>query len=357
MKHTARSSVAWGVIGCGQIAIDKSLPGLLHSRNARLVAVADPLETRRRLALEQAARHELRPRTYADAFELLANPEVEAVYIALPTGMHAEAVVAAAQAGKAILCEKPLGRSAEETRTMIHAARQAGVPLMTAYMSRFSDVFQRTVQLLHEGAIGRITFVNAHFSYDCLCAYPPGAPGGWRWTDGAGGGPLLDIGVYLAFGLREMLGQRIVRVAPLNHNTVAPPEAAVNDTTAAWFVTEHGIPGTFVAAFSHRYVQLDFHGTQGRLAVGNLFNQTPGGRLEHFSEEGTFVFDTTNDPGLPHFDNYRREFEHFSAALLDGAPFQPAPEAVLEDALLLDTLKGTSNPLAVPSPEQFLEML
>lgn len=357
MSNNPDSSVAWGVIGCGQIAVDKSLPGLLHSRNGRLVAIADPVEQRRALALDLAEQHGLRPRAYGEYAELLADPQVEAVYIALPTGMHAEAVVAAAQAGKAILCEKPLGRSAEETRMMIRAAQGAGVPLMTAYMSRFSDVFQKTVQLLQQGAIGQITCINAHFSYNCLRAYPPNTPGGWRWTDGAGGGPLLDIGVYLAFGLREMVGQRIVQVAPLNHNTIAPPEAKVSDTTAAWFVTEAGIPGTFVAAFSHAYTRLEFHGTLGRLSVGNLFSQTPGGRLECITDERTYVFDTTGNPELPHFDNYRREFEHFSEALLEHTPFHPSPAEVLADALLLDTLKRTTSALPVPSPEQFLENL
>src|SRR5689334_17589307 len=105
-------AIRWGVIGCGQIAVDKSIPGLLHAEGARLVAVADPLPARRALATTlAAARVTADVRVYADAADLLADANVEAVYISLPTGMHADAVAMAARAGKAILCEKPLGRS------------------------------------------------------------------------------------------------------------------------------------------------------------------------------------------------------------------------------------------------------
>lgn len=345
----------WGVVGCGQIAIDKSLPGLLHARNAQLVALCDPLLPRRTLAIELARQHDVQPRIYKDYSELLADPDVDAVYISLPTGMHPDAVVAAAKAKKAILCEKPLGRNAGEVRVMVRAAQENGVPLMTAYMSRFGEVFQEAVRLLREKTIGQITFVNAHFSYPCLRSYPPGAPGDWRWTDGEGGGPLLDIGVYLAFGLREMLGERIVQVAPINLDTIAPPEARVKDTTAAWFVTESGIPGTFVSTFSHFNIQLEFYGTAGRLSVRGLFSQSPGGRLECQTEAGTHVLDTTQDEDLPHFENYRREFEHFSNALVNNTPFRPASEEVLADALLLEALRGNVQGIAVPSPAQFLE--
>lgn len=183
-----RPPIRWGVIGCGQIAIDKSIPGLLSAQGARLVAIADPLVARRDLALAARAG------AYHDLTEILADPEVDAVYISLPTVDHADAVIAAACAKKAILCEKPMGRSAAEVGEMVRAARENGVPLMTAYMSRFSDVFPKAAELVRGGAISKVTFVTSHFSYSCHKYYPPGAPGGWRYTDATGGGALLDVG-------------------------------------------------------------------------------------------------------------------------------------------------------------------
>lgn len=348
--------IHWGVVGCGQIAVDKSIPGVLAAKGARLIAIADPLAPRRALALDLAAKAGLTGvKAYEDAAQMFADPAVEAVYIALPTGDHAAAVIAAAKAKLAILCEKPLGRGASEVRTMVRAARDNGVPLMTAYMSRFSDVFQKTVQLIREGAIGKVTFVTAHFSYPCFKYYPPGAPGGWRYTDPTGGGPLLDIGVYLAFGLREMLGERIAQVAPLNCDTCAPAGAAIPDTTAAWFVTDKGTPGTFVTTFSHVGLSVNFFGTKGNLNVSDCFYQTPGARLECKGDDFNCVLDTKADANLAHYDNYRREFEHFSTALLTKTPHSPSTDDVLADALLLDALKQNAAKINVPTPQEFLK--
>lgn len=334
------SAVKWGVIGCGQIALDKSMPGILAAPNARLVAISDPLESRRALALELAGQHGETPQAYEEYEALLRDPNVDAVYIALPTGMHVEAVQAAASAGKAILCEKPLGRSAEETRAMVRAARNANVPLMTAYMSRFSDVFQEGARLLREGTIGEVTCVVAHFSYFAL--YEIGKPGGWRWIDAEGGGPLLDIGVYLAFGLREILGESIAKVGAMACNTVAPDGATINDTAVAWFQTESGIPGSFTTSFAHGECRISFYGSKGRLHVKDLFGQGPAGHLDCHAGDFHHVLDQYNTD-LPHYENYRREFEHFSNALLTHTAHHPSPEETLSDALLLDALKDSSH--------------
>lgn len=353
------SSIRWGVVGCGQIAVDKSLPGVLAAKGARLVAVADALEPRRTLAFDLAKKAGLSDvRGYSDAADLFADPNVDAVYIALPTGQHAEAVIAAAAAKKAILCEKPLGRSAAEVGRMIQAARNAGVPLMTAYMSRFGDVFCEAKRLIAENRIGQVTFVSANFSYTCLVPYPPGAPGGWRWTDAEGGGPCLDIGVYLAFGIREMLDDRIARVGACQVDTIAPKGVPTHDTTMAWFQTDKGIPGTFVTTFSHNECNLTFYGTDGRLDIQGCFSQKPGGRLECHAGDFHRTLDTTSDAGLPHFDNYRREFEHYSQALLNGTSYRPAPEEALTDAILLDAVNpkvGTEAFTLLPTATQYLK--
>ena len=347
------SQVNWGIIGCGQIAFDKALPALLAVADARLIGVADPVEARR--ALFVSAAPDVRAsavRAFADYRELLADAQIDAVYVSLPTGMHAEAVLAAAAAGKAILCEKPLGRSGDECRAMIRAAQAHGVPLMTAYMSRFGDTFQAAASLLQRGAIGRVNFVYANFSYPALGPYPPGAPGGWRWTDPQGGGPLLDIGVYLAFGLREMLGERIARVGSMACNTVAPVGLPNPDTQVAWFQSESGIPGVFAATFSHAESRLIFYGSEGRLELSACFSQSPTGTLICRGRENVEL-STGGADTLPHFENYRREFAHFTGALRTGSAFRPAPLDVLTDALLLDALRAVGE-THIPTADDYL---
>lgn len=351
----ATRAIRWGVAGCGQIAVDKTIPALLAANGAQVVAIADPLPERRELALALAAAAGAVVESYDTDVDLLANADVDALYIAMPTGLHAGAVQAAAAARKAILCEKPLGRSPSEVASMVRASTEAGVKLSTGYMSLFSDVFQKAAELIRAGEIGRVTFVDAHFSYPCMGPYPPGQPGGWRWTDPDGGGPLLDIGVYLAVGIRELLGDRVSRVAPLNCDTVAPPEAVVADTTTATFATEGGVPGVFTATFSHSAHHLNVYGERGNLMLTDLFTQNAGARLELTRDGGVPHFmDTREEPSLAHNDNYRREFEHFSRALLDGTAHRPSPMDVLEDALLLSTLSRNCDPLDVPTPDDYL---
>ncbi len=320
--------VRWGIIGCGQIAVEKMLPAMLAADNVELVAVADPLQERREMTGIEG---------YSSYQELLTDPRVEAVYIALPTGMHLEAVLAAAAANKAVLCEKPLGQSVAEVTQMVEAAERNGVRLMTAYMSRFGDIFQQACETLRSGAIGTVTFTYANFSYPALEPYPIGAPGDWRWTDPTGGGPLLDIGVYLAFGLRELLGEHVCTVNARAVRTVAP-DNAVADTNMAWTISLGGIPGVFAATFSHQECRIIVYGTNGRLDITNCFAQKPSGRLEVTVGQNTTV--TQANSSLPHFDNYRREVEHFSSAILNDAPYHPNPAEVLADMKLLDAMKG-----------------
>lgn len=327
-----KKRVRWGVLGCGQIAVDKMIPAMQCAENVELVAVADPLEERRNLVGVEG---------YSSYQELLADERIEAVYIAMPTGLHLEAVLAAAEAKKAILCEKPLGQSASDVVQMLEAAKHNGVKLMTAYMSRFGDTFQQACHALRSGAIGNVTFVYVNFSYPALKSYPLGTRGSWRWTDPIGGGPLLDIGIYLAFGLRELLNQSIHTVNAHALSTVAPESAAVPDSNIAWFVTDDGIPGVFAATFSHQECRIMIYGTKGRLVLTDCFAQKPTGRLELTVDGKTTV--TEASPDLPHFDNYRREIEHFSNAIRTGCEYHPDAEAVLADTLFLDALKGMQS--------------
>jgi len=346
----------WGVIGCGQIAVDKTLPAIFAAHNAELVAVADPLSERRALAL--ATQPGATVREYADYHELLTDSRVDAVYISLPTGMHAEAVLAAVAARKPTLCEKPLGRHLPEVLEMTRAAKTAGVPLMTAYMSRFGSVYAEAARLVQSGAIGQVTFVHADFSYPALSPYPPGAPGGWRWTDAEGGGALLDIGIYLAFALREWLDDRVATVGAMQSDIIAPPGLPVRDTTAAWFRTERGVPGTFAATFTHAESRILLYGTRGRLDVQNCFSQSPTGLLS--CESDSVRFAVQNDLTKPHrhFEHYLREIEHFSDSLQQGTPCRPTPEEVLSDTQFLQALKdsaATNAPVTIVPPAQLLE--
>jgi predicted dehydrogenase len=143
-------TIRWGIIGCGEVTEVKSGPALQKANNSALVAV---MRRDAAKARDYAARHNV-PRWYSDARQLIADPQVDAIYVATPPSSHEEYAVMVAQAGKPAYVEKPMARTHAECLRMIDAARSAGTPLFVAYYRRRVGLFLRVKQLLDEGAIG-----------------------------------------------------------------------------------------------------------------------------------------------------------------------------------------------------------
>ena len=185
----------WGIMGTGSIA-RKFAKGLQDSHTGQLAAVGS-----RGAETLSAFIADFPARGHASYEALLADPEVEAVYISVPHPWHAEWAIRAAQAGKHILCEKPLTMNAAEAEAVIEAARQAGVFLMEAFMYRCHPLTRRLVELIREGRIGGARLVQAAFSFR----------GDWKPTSRLldrklGGGGILDVGCYCASMSRLIAG-------------------------------------------------------------------------------------------------------------------------------------------------------
>jgi predicted dehydrogenase len=177
--------VRFGVLGCARVARNRVLPAFPGAPEAVLHAIASRREG---LAAQWAAEFGA-ARGYNSYDELLADPEVDAVYVPSSGDEHAALSIAAARAGKHVLCEKPLAPSVSEAEEMAAAAREAGVLLQEAFMWRHHPRTSRTLQLLHEGAIGPLRQINVSFSF-------PLPDGDWRRRPERGGGVLGDLGCY-----------------------------------------------------------------------------------------------------------------------------------------------------------------
>jgi predicted dehydrogenase len=189
-------TLRWGILGLGGIA-RRFAEGLPQSRTGRLAAVAsrDPAKAEA-FGAEFGA-----PRRHGSYEALLADPEVEAVYIALPHPLHAAWAVRAAEAGKHILCEKPLTVNHAEAATVVEAARRHDVFLMEAFMYRCHPQIRRLVELLRDGAIGEVRAVRAAFSFDAGFN-----PDGRLLAKAMGGGGILDVGCYPVSLVRLVAG-------------------------------------------------------------------------------------------------------------------------------------------------------
>jgi xylose dehydrogenase (NAD/NADP) len=189
-------AVRWGFLSTANIN-DKLLPGAKESPDVNVVAVA----SRDAARAEAYARERGIERSYGGYDELLADPDVEAVYISLPNSMHVAWSIRALEAGKHVLCEKPLSRHPEDVERSFDAAEKTGRILMEAFMFRHNPQTKRLVELVEGGAIGRLRLVRAAFSF------PLDDASNVRLNAELEGGGLMDVGCYCVSGSRLLAGE------------------------------------------------------------------------------------------------------------------------------------------------------
>jgi len=255
------SILNWGLIGAGDIARKRIAPALRDSPNCNFVAVS---RGRAELAKE-FAREFGAPKWFASFEALIADEEVQAVYLATPVYLHAAQTIKAAEAGKHVLCEKPMGLSAAECDRMIEACRANGVRLSVAYYRRFYPVINRVKEIIAAGEIGVITLaqVNAFEFFDPPTDHPR------RWLlekSKSGGGPMMDFGCHRLEVLTNLFGEPAALKA-LVSNAVFGRE--VEDTALALLQFENGTCANLSVTHAAREPQdtLDIFGTNGSIHI------------------------------------------------------------------------------------------
>ena len=254
----------WGLIGCGDISRKRVAPALRDLLSVDFVAVS---RARAELAQEFAEEFGAR-KWYADWRELLADDEIDAVYIATPVHLHAEQTIAAARAGKHILCEKPMAMNVAECDRMIAACEANNVKLSIAYYRHFYPVIARVKEILASGEIGKpvLAQINA-FEFNDMKSDDPRY---WFFTkEKSGGGPMMDFGCHRIEVLTNIFGA-IVDVQGFTDNLLFNRE--VEDTSAAFFKFENGMRATLTVTHAAYESQdtLDIFGSEGSLHVTKL---------------------------------------------------------------------------------------
>ena len=201
---TQADPVRWGVLGVAHIATEQMLPAFREADRAELVAIASRRLDRARHAAQQFGA----PRAYGSYEALIADPEVEAVYVPLPNHLHKPWSIAALRAGKHVLCEKPIALNAEEARQMQAAAAQHGRLLAEAFTYRHGPLMQRALEVVRSGALGDLKTLHSSFSFIIH-----DRPDDMRLQREAGGGALYDIGCYCISVLRTLAGREPVSVS------------------------------------------------------------------------------------------------------------------------------------------------
>jgi D-xylose 1-dehydrogenase (NADP+, D-xylono-1,5-lactone-forming) len=303
--------VTFGFLSTARIN-EQLLAGARPSNLVEVVAVASRDQAR----AEAYAREHSIERAYGSYGELLADPEVDAVYISLPNSLHVEWSIRALEAGKHVLCEKPLTRRPEDAERAFDVAERAGRVLMEAFMYRHHPQTKRIKQLVDEGAIGELRAMRAAFSFDLLASRDAGDV---RLNAELDGGSLMDVGCYCVSGARLLAGE------PERVSGEAAPAPSGVDMS---FYGTLRSPGDIVAQF-HSSLALPFKqelevlGTEGSLLVeapwrvdlgGDVFLRRPPGEERIDVEEA---------------DAYRLELENLAAAIRgDAQPLLGRDDAV-----------------------------
>jgi len=254
----------WGLIGCGDIARKRVAAALRDTPRSELVAV-----TRAQASLAEAFAREFGARRwYADWQELLTDKEINAIYVATPVHLHVAQTIRAAEAGKHVLCEKPMAMNPAECERMIAASRANGVKLGIAYYRHFYPVIERIKSLLSDGEIGQpvLAQINAYEWFNPQSEEPRS----WLTrVELAGGGPMFDFGCHRIEVLMNLFGP-IQRTVAITANAIFTRE--VEDTAAAVFKFARGMCGTLVVSHAASEPQdtLDIFGTRGSIHVSTL---------------------------------------------------------------------------------------
>ncbi len=295
--------VRWGLTGCGDISRKRVAPALRDLENCDFVAV-----NRARFELAESFAREFGARKWYRGYdELLADEEIDAVYIATPVDLHCEQTIAAAEAGKHVLCEKPMGMNVAECDRMMAACESNGVRLGIAYYRHFYPVIARIRELISGGAIGRPVFVQVNaFEY-----FDPQPGDDRHWfvlPDKAGGGPMFDFGCHRIEVLLNIFGD--ITFARGFVDTLVH-DREVEDTGTAFFRFDDGLNGVLNvthAAFEPQDT-LDIFGTEGSIHVPVLNKGTL--TLRNASGDKT-------EEQPPHANIHQPLVDDFARAVIDG---------------------------------------
>ena len=319
--------VRWGILGAASIGVRKVIPAMQRGARCRVAAIAS-----RDLAKAQAAAGELGiPKAYGSYEELLADPEIEAVYNPLPNHLHVPWTIRAAEAGKHVLCEKPIALSASEARRLLDVRARTGVQIGEAFMVRNHPQWLAVKELVASGRIGELRVVAGHF------AYFRRDPNDVRSVPEWGGGGLMDVGCYPITMSRWLFGEEPHAVIGIVDRD---PELGVDRVASALMRFPSGGQATFTCAMQLvHYQRMQLHGTQGRIELQIPFNAPNDRPTRIFVDDGRELGDRSAEAiDFPVVDQYTLQGDNFSAAIRGDGRVPVSVEDAIGNMAVIDAV-------------------
>lgn len=328
--------IRWGVISTARIGANAVIPAIHQSNNGEVVAVASrDMEKGKQFAAENNI-----PQVFGSYDEMLADPNIDAVYNPLPNSMHGEWSIRAAEAGKHVLCEKPLSNNAAEAQQMADLFAAKGLLLVEAFMYRFHPQTEKVKQMVDAGAVGKIHAMQSTFNFSI------GNEDDVRLSKELEGGALMDVGCYCINIIRYLIGEE-----PVGVHAFADfgERSGVDERLAGVLQFPSGALAHFDCSIRTHFTQVyDIRGTAGRILVEKAFvpfRPDPEADIiiKYWNSSPGIEKHTYEEIQIPRVNQYTLMVEDFADALLNNR----APRFPIEDAInnmrLIDRLLASAR--------------
>jgi predicted dehydrogenase len=318
--------VRWGVLSTANIGLKKVIPAMQKGALTEVIAIASRDLDR----AKQAARQLGIPQAYGSYEELLADPQIEAIYNPLPNQLHVPWSVKAAEAGKHVLCEKPISTTVAEARILLEAQKRTGVRMEEAFMVRTHPQWLRVRELIASGRIGDLRAIQGFFSYFNR------DPKNIRNIPECGGGALLDIGCYPIHTSRFIFAEEPVRVSGLVERD---PEMQTDRLTSAILEFPSGQCTFTCSTQLVPYQRMNFFGTRGRIEIEIPFN-APNDRPNRIfiDDGGDLTGAGISSETFPICDQYTIQGDAFSRAVREGTDIPVTIENACQNVAVIEAI-------------------
>jgi predicted dehydrogenase len=326
-SQPAGKKVGYAIIGLGRIA-DLHMQGIHESPTSKVTALVSGHPEKARKYAAQYGVPASSIYSYETMDAIRDNLAVDATYVCLPNSMHAEYTIRSAKAGKHVFCEKPMATSVSDSKAMIAACRAAGVKLMMGYRCHYETTNLAAIKLIRDGALGEVRSIQSAFGFNA-------DPRDWRVNMPlAGGGPLMDVGIYCLNATRYLTGEEPSSISAYSSNDPHDPRFNHPNSVEEDLVWTTKFPSGIVASCSTSYgANLDgyyrVYGSKGWLAVNSAFSyEGLVLKAQYRKDDGQFIeLNQPNSEKIPtHFLNEANHFSH--CILTDQTPQSPGEEGL-----------------------------
>lgn len=336
----------WGVIGCGGIARRKTIPGMMLANNLELVSVMDSV-----LPVAEEVKEEFGAKYAFDNYEaILAQDEIEAVYIASPVFFHKEQAIAAAKAKKHVFLEKPMAMTVEDAEEIKKACEENGVKLGVGFLMRFHGYHQEIKKIIAEGKIGDIVSMRGQFT----CWYPD-IEGAWRQKKAtSGGGALVDMGIHVIDLLQYLSGLKATEVVAFNQTQTFNYE--VDDSSGVIMKMDNGsiayVDSNFNIPDAASVAKLEIYGTKGSIVASGTLAQAEVGTVNVLISDDSLAYDANQTreeivplslEGTPLGNMYTKEVEQFGDAVINDTEVPVTAESAILDQKVVEAAYKSSE--------------